>query len=197
MRRITFRISYERRIVVLLICIFVSLFISGSVWSVGSPIDTRASPLLTYFPYQTGRHIYLTNTSYATNHTLTACAVGYHMASLWEMLDVSNMIYDNTHPAAYNKADSGYGPPSNWYGWVRTGFNSSNSITTGSGNCNTWTSISTGDYGVSVRLSNTWEAAPGDIVTWDATSFTCNYTGPVWCVGDFYQSYLPLAVNNH
>jgi hypothetical protein len=143
------------------------------------------------------RHIYLTNANYATNHTLTACAVGYHMASLWEMLDISNMIYDNSHPAAYNKADSGYGAPSNWYGWVRTGFSSSNSITTGSGNCNTWTSISTGDYGVSVRLSNTWEAAPGDIVTWDATSFTCNYTGPVWCVGDFYQSYLPLAVNNH
>jgi hypothetical protein len=153
--------------------------------------------MVTYLPDKAGRHFYLTNTTYRTDQALTACAVGYHMASMWEILDVSNLTYDNDHPAAYNKADSGFGPPSYWNGWVRTGNSSSNSSTTGSGNCNTWTSISSTDSGVSVRLSNAWETAPGDIFTWDATSFTCNYIGPVWCVGEFYISYMPITMKNH
>lgn len=143
-----------------------------------------------------GRHVYLTKANYATNQVRTACASGYHMASLWEILDVSNLIYDYSHSAAYTKADSGYGPPSYWYGWVRTGYDSSSSSTTGTGNCNNWSSTSSSVYGVSVRLSRTWETAPGDIGTWDTTSFTCNYTGPVWCVGDFYAVYLPAVFKN-
>ena len=130
------------------------------------------------------RHFYLTSTNYYTNQVLTACAVGYHMGSLWEFLDVSNMIYDSHHPAAFNKADSGYGPPSDWNGWVRTGYDSSGSTTPGTGNCNTWSTTSSGVSGVAVKLSSSWEAAPGDIYTWNASSFTCNFTGPVWCVGD-------------
>ena len=129
-------------------------------------------------------HFYVTFANYATDHVLTACAAGYHAASLWEMLDISNMVYDNSHPAAFNRADSGKGPPSYWYGWARTGYDSSGSSVTGTGNCLNWTSTSDSYYGVAVRLSNTWELAPGDISTWDANSFPCNYTGPVWCVGD-------------
>jgi hypothetical protein len=127
---------------------------------------------------------YLTSAVYYPDQALTACSAGYHMASLWEILDVSNLTYDYDHPAAVSKADSGFGPPSNWYGWVRTGYDSSPSSVTGTGNCNNWTSRLITDYGVSVKLSFSWEIAPGDISTWDATSFTCNYVGPVWCIGD-------------
>ena len=141
-----------------------------------------------------GRHFYLTNASYTPNAALTACASGYHMASLWEILDVSNLTYDYGHPAAYTKPDSGYGPPSNWYGWVRTGGSSSNSSVAGSGNCLNWSSNSGIDFGVAVRLSNTWETAPGDISTWDANSFTCTTTAPVWCVGNFNTIFLPLIM---
>ncbi len=130
----------------------------------------------------TVRHFYATKSNYSTNHTLTACASGYRMASLWEILDVSNLIYDYTLSAAATKADDGHGPPSYWNGWVRTGYDNSNSSTTGTGNCKNWSSVSASDHGVSVRLSRTWETAPGDIGVWDATSFTCNYDGPVWCV---------------
>jgi hypothetical protein len=129
-------------------------------------------------------HFYLTNSSYSTIQTLNACASGYHMASLWEILDVSNLIYDMDHPAAHTKADSGYGPPSGWYGWVRTGGASSNSSTTGTGNCLNWSSTASDVYGVAIRLAFEWEAAPGDISTWDATSFACSFYGPVWCVKD-------------
>lgn len=131
-----------------------------------------------------GGSFYLTDANYTTDQPLTACASGYHMASLWEILDVSNATYAYSHPAAHVKTDSGNGPPSGWYGWVRTGWASSDSSTTGTGNCLNWSSIDLSDYGVAVRLATAWETAPGDISTWDATSFTCNFNGPVWCVSD-------------
>jgi hypothetical protein len=131
-----------------------------------------------------GHHFYLTDVNYYTDQALTACDSGYHMASLWEILDVSNLIYDYDHPAAHTKADSGYGPPSYWHGWVRTGQNSSGSTTTGTGNCLNWSTRSGDSSGVSVRLSRGWETAPGDISTWDANTFACSIPGPVWCVED-------------
>jgi hypothetical protein len=131
-----------------------------------------------------GSSFYLTDANYTVDQALTACASGYHMASLWEILDVSNLVYAYDHPAAHVKDDSGNGPPSNWYGWVRTGWFASTSATTGTGNCLAWTSTSSGDSTVAARLSNAWETAPGDISTWDATSFTCNFNGPVWCMED-------------
>jgi hypothetical protein len=131
-----------------------------------------------------GSRFYLTDANYATNQALTACASGYHMASLWEILDVSNLSYAYDHPAAHVKTDSGNGPPSGWYGWVRTGWSSSSSSTAGTGNCSNWSTTSSSASAASVRLATAWEVAPGDISTWDATSFTCNFTGPVWCVED-------------
>ena len=70
------------------------------------------------------------------------------------------------------------------------------SIVTGTGNRLAWTSRSASDYGVTVRLSRTWVTAPGDIFVWDATSWTCNAVGPVWCIGDFYRTYLPAVLRN-
>jgi hypothetical protein len=131
-----------------------------------------------------GSSFYLTDANFTTDNALTACASGYHMSSLWEILDVSNLVYAYNHPDAHVKADSGQGPPSGWYGWVRTGWNASTSATAGQGNCNNWTSTSSDDSKVAVRLTTAWETAPGDISTWDATSFTCNFTGPVWCIED-------------
>jgi hypothetical protein len=131
-----------------------------------------------------GSSFYLTDANFTTDNALTACASGYHMASLWEILDVSNLVYAYNHPDAHTKDDSGNGPPSNWYGWVRTGWAASTSATAGTGNCSAWTSTSNGDSTVAARLASAWETAPGDISTWDATSFTCNFNGPVWCMED-------------
>ena len=117
------------------------------------------------------------------------------MASLWEILDVTNLTYDYDHPAAFNKADSRYGPPSLWYGWARTGGFSGGANIAGQGNCNVWSSSSVTDYGVAVRLTNTWESPPNEIANWwDATSFSCNTLAPVWCVGEFYNVNLPLII---
>ena len=130
-------------------------------------------------------HYYVTKDySYRTNAALTACGTGYHMASLWELLDVSHLTYDYNNPAAQTSADSGYGPPSSWNGWVQTGYSSSTSATTGQGNCAAWTSIANTDNGVAVQLSWDWVSAPGNIVPWVTTSYACNFTGPVWCIGN-------------
>jgi len=144
-----------------------------------------------------GRHVYLTATNYDTDEALTACGPGYHMASLWEILDVSNLVYDREHPDAFVRDDSGEGPPSNWYGWIRTGYVSSGSTTAGQGNCRAWTSTSNADEGTAVRLAAAWETPPGEIATWDANAFACNLPAPVWCVGDFHALYLPIVTRNH
>jgi hypothetical protein len=40
------------------------------------------------------RVYYLTNTTHLPDSALTACAPGFHMASIWEILDPSNLNYD-------------------------------------------------------------------------------------------------------
>jgi hypothetical protein len=196
MIRIRFRFAYDRRVLVLLFSLLFTLLLTGSVVASDnpSPVQEEATALLAAGG---GRHFYLTDANFATDEVLTACADGYHMASLWEILDVSNMVYDYDHPDAHVKADSGNGPPSGWYGWARTGWFSSGSTTAGTGNCLNWTSTSSANSAASVRLATAWEIAPGDIGPWDATSFTCNFSGPVWCVGEFGGAvYLPIIMKN-
>ncbi len=144
---------------------------------------------------RSGRHYYLTEANFDSDQALTACAAGYHMAAMWEIVDPSSLIYDANHPDAHTKMDSGQGPPSFWYGRVRTGQDASTSATAGTGNCNNWTSVDAGDSGAFVRLSRTWETPPSEIGgIWEVETFTCNVVGPVWCVGDFNLVYLPAVL---
>ena len=131
-----------------------------------------------------GRRFYLTNTSYPANQVLSACAAGYHTASIWEILDVSNLTYDAAHPAAKTRGDSGYGPPAYWEGWVRTGYQSSGSATAGTGNCSAWTSTSGAHYGPTVHLPREWETPPGELSVWEVNARSCGGSSSVWCVGD-------------
>jgi hypothetical protein len=143
------------------------------------------------------RAFYLTDENYDADEALAACASGYHMASLWEVLDVSALAYVYGHPDAHTKDDSGRGPPSHWYGWIRTGYSSDASDTAGIGNCRSWTSTASGDSGTIVRLTYDWTAAGTVVGPWEADAFTCSSVGPVWCVQDLdriMQSFLPVVV---
>ena len=131
-----------------------------------------------------GRRFYLTNTSYPANQVLSACAAGYHTASIWEILDVSNLTYDAAHPDAKTRGDSGFGPPAYWEGWVRTGYQSSGSATAGTGNCSAWTSTSGAHYGPTVYLPREWETPPGELSVWEVNARSCDGSSSVWCVGD-------------
>ena len=107
------------------------------------------------------------------------CEAGYHFASFWEILDTSNLVY-NTALGIYF-GDSGSGPPTNWEGWVRTGYSSNNSINPGQANCNLW-GTTTGN-GTTVSLPWDWIAG-GDIHVWDAGIAACANQANVWCVED-------------
>ena len=111
----------------------------------------------------------------------TACASGYHMASLWEILHTGNLAYNTTLGGTQD--DSGQGPPTCWHGWVRTGYDSNNTSSEGLGNCNNWSSNSSSDYGTVARLPCDWTQAQ-QIHVWQAWTTGCNSTTDVWCVAD-------------
>lgn len=125
-----------------------------------------------------------------------ACAAGYHMASLWEILNTTNLEYNTTLGFTYD--DSGEGPPTCIHGWVRTGYSSGNANTEGLGNCNNWTSANEADYGTVARLPCDWTQAP-DVDVWQAWTQGCDSLSKVWCVADEVGSaaYLPLVLRDH
>jgi hypothetical protein len=130
------------------------------------------------------RQYYLTSSyAYDGSQATSVCAAGYHMASLWEILDPSNLRY-NTN-LGDSRADSGMGPPTVSFGWVRTGHNNDTGTTPGQANCNSWSSASGAHSGTTVRLATDWsDATQQDMFVWDVGVRACSDTAPVWCVAD-------------
>jgi hypothetical protein len=126
------------------------------------------------------RHYYLYSAALNATYALTACTSGYHMASLWEMLDTSHLQYNTA--LGDSRPDSGLGPPTGYSGWVRTGYGSNNGTTAGQANCNAWTSTS--GNGTVVSLPSDWTAAPQDIHIWTVSTASCGNSADVWCVED-------------
>jgi hypothetical protein len=128
------------------------------------------------------RQYYLTMDWYEGDEALTACASGYHMASLWEILDPSNLKYNTD--LGDTGDDSGQGPPSLSGGWVRTGYSSSGSSTKGIGNCNAWTSSDCSPDGPYACLTPWWAAGLEELHVWEFSSYNCCSHLRVWCVED-------------
>ena len=129
------------------------------------------------------RRFYLTRESHPGNAALTACATGFHMASLWEIHDPSNLRYDTQ--LGETADDSGFGPPAGFPGWVRTGFGATGDVNTVA-NCEAWTSSSGANQGTAVSLPGLWDptANTSPIAPWRAVNFFCGGLH-VWCVEDF------------
>jgi hypothetical protein len=138
------------------------------------------------------RTFYLTQTQHNGSQALTACAQGYHMASLWEIFDTSNLRYNTT--LGFTQGDSGFGPPSaftienpvNAEGWIRTGVPLFNGGVTGQANCLVWTDNSAGGIGTVVFLENLWgQQSPTTVISpWVAGTRACSSAKRVWCVQD-------------
>jgi len=129
------------------------------------------------------RKFYLTDADYDGNNAdgASVCAEGYHFASLWEILDVSNLEYNQDLSATND--DSGYGPPSSIGGWIRTGYSANNDVIPGKANCNNWEP--TGVFGTIISLSSDWtNSDEQDISVWDAENHPCSSVWYVWCVED-------------
>ena len=126
------------------------------------------------------RQFYLTTGVHDGSSTTSACASGYHMASLWEILSPSNLSY-NTVLGQTTDTDSGQGPPSSTNGWVRTGFINTVSGGAGMSNCGAWTNAGSRGWGTAVSLTSSWSTG-GDLFVWDSTEAGCDREYAVWCV---------------
>jgi len=132
------------------------------------------------------RHaFYLTPLTYDGSQALNACEAGYHMASMWEILDPSNLRYDIT--LGLTREDSGFGPPQVFGGWVRTGGLPRRTVfIEGAANCGAWTSNSAEHEGTVVSLPFSWagQSESRPIGPWDAGHTPCNSPVRVWCMQD-------------
>ena len=123
----------------------------------------------------------------------SSCPDGYHMAALWEIFDTSELAYAGDLPQAKTRADQGSGPVAGWWGWVRTGIDSSVANVAGQANCANWTSSTGGQYGTIAQLTNIWTAGGVAISPWRAQTWSCSGIAPVWCVIDTYETFLPFT----
>jgi hypothetical protein len=134
------------------------------------------------------RNFYITKTLHTGSQALSVCASGYHMASLWEIFDPSNLRYDTD--LGLTRADSGSGPPSlpQTGGWIRTGYFADDGLPipfAGEANCQAWTSADSQHLGTSVLLVTRWASLPFSAINpWAARPFPCNTARRVWCVED-------------
>ena len=129
------------------------------------------------------RKFYLTRGVFTGSQALTACASGYHMASLREIFDTSDFKYDTT--LGITSDDSGSGAPDG-LGWIRTGYVSTGQDQIpGQDNCFAWTSNSSSDYGSVVGLAPIWNLPVTNVVDpWFGAVSICSSQNRVWCVQD-------------
>jgi hypothetical protein len=128
------------------------------------------------------RKFYLTQDEFQGNQALTACAEDYHMATLWEIYDFSNLKYDRT--LGLIGEDSEAGPPPT-AGWIRTaGASYGDTFQPGADNCLLWTTSDSSKRGSIVHLFNNWASEPSYISPWRSDSIPCSFDLPVWCVED-------------
>jgi hypothetical protein len=100
-------ITLGRGLVALLALVVLPLAIVA--WSVWGGRDARAAGP-SRVSASGARQFYLTPVFYSPAVALSACAAGYHMASLWEVLEPSALSYNTSLGAT--RADSGQGVPS-------------------------------------------------------------------------------------
>lgn len=128
------------------------------------------------------RRFYLTTFAVNGGSALTACGLGFHMASMHELgdwrLQYDSRLGDDT------RADLGSGPPAVLFGWVRNGYLSlSSSGATGFNNCNAWSNGVSGS-GTAILWSPVQPQADTIGSPWSAGNFPCSTTLQVWCVED-------------
>jgi hypothetical protein len=183
-RNLVIHIHLTRGLVVVLTAVLLVLaFIAYMEWSREPAAAQSPQELQVETSASTGRRqYYRTWNSYTPTNFTAACAAGYHFASLWEILDPSNLEYNNI--LGWNQADSGEGPPTNRHGWIRTGYNSEGtSGVEGQDNCRAWTSVDVNDTGTRASLAWQW-GTNEEIHVWNLDRAPCWVPYPVWCVED-------------
>jgi hypothetical protein len=126
-----------------------------------------------------GKKYFMTLGTFTGAAALEACGKGYHMASLWEIFEISQLKYDAKR--GHTREDSGSGPPGELLAWIRTGGASTAINTPGVGNCSAWTSDAKADRGTIVELNGAWGNPAAASSPWNAATATCDTPLRVWC----------------
>ena len=126
-----------------------------------------------------GKKYFMTPDTFTGAAALDACGKGYHMSSLWEIFEISQLKYDTKRGHA--REDSGSGPPGALLAWIRTGGASSAINTPGIANCSAWTSDVKADRGTIVELNGVWAAPAAASSPWNAVTAACDTPLRVWC----------------
>ncbi|MFX1355393.1 MAG: hypothetical protein ACFFGP_15680, partial [Promethearchaeota archaeon] len=108
--RVSLRIHYERRshlVLLLTLALLTATFLGYLLWAQGEAAAFGVQGPLTTSALM--RQYYLTDTptGFTGADADTACAAGYHMASLYEILDTSNLKYNTD--LGQTREDSGEG----------------------------------------------------------------------------------------
>lgn len=192
-RTVRLQVRYSRSVDLVLAALAIAAILGGLVGGlVWSPGQVVASPAQVGQPVRI--EYYLTQEKFPGDQVLSACTVGFHTASLWEILDTTNLRY-NTR-LGYTRRDSGYGPPTTG-GWVRTGYASNSNDLAGESNCQAWTSDSGSEYGSWIYLPGSWEAGYETLMGWATGARACSDPLQVWCVGNESVIYLPLVMRSY
>ena len=135
------------------------------------------------------RRYYLTQTFAPGGGALGACARGFHMGSMWELVDASDLEYDTALGALQD--DSGSSAPilvglTSGGGWIRTGAPSSGGGLAGGTNCRAWSSNGSADFGTMATPNPDWNSTSsiGVVNPWISIAVSCNAPQRVWCVED-------------
>jgi hypothetical protein len=152
-------------------------------WGPAKTAAASSNPLDTAYAGNL-RSYYLTKANFFGSQANGAnvCSSGYHFASLWEIAQTSALIYNTT--LGQTLADSGFGPPSGYSGWIRTGGPSSSGNTDppGEANCNTW-SAGLGHFGTVASPQYDWSGNGDDtFLGWRVITADCTVKTSVWCV---------------
>ena len=129
------------------------------------------------------RAFYLTTTQHTGDQASIACAAGFHMASMWEVVDPSNLRYDDSLGFRNPNQDSN-GAPSGKSGWIATGTEPIAAGLPGETNCSSWSSSSGELLGTAASLELVWNSTATAVSPWHAWTFTCNTRERVWCMED-------------
>lgn len=193
-QRIILRIHYGQRsgvVALLTTTVLVAAFLGYLGWKPVRAAESHAQAPMSTAPIM--RQYYLTIDGFYGAQASTACASGYHMAAMWEILDTSKLKYNTA--LGYTTDDSGSGPPTPFSNaWVRTGNASQAAMANqGAPNCNAWSSSSSSLWGTFIMLSEEWDTPP-TVTVWDAAIGLCSNMLRVWCVADNVgvEIYLPL-----
>ena len=179
------------------ICAVIECIDVSALQSTTNPTTRDGSELLETGNVQVpakAKMYYLTTTVFTGGDAITACDPGFHMASLSEIQDPSNLQYAPRRTPAY---DSPYDSPAfdqasdqfpDHTGWVRTEVDALTGLVY---NCDVWSSSSDQQSGITMTRRSLWgergrSLYESDPAAWWQSTRTASCSQPefVWCVED-------------